>query len=110
MQVIDRESNEEQRLSGIYGRMRSKSMNLTDIQLHHLITSWLADRNEVGAIGPNFSMALALLQGHENVTVTDIDDIHDQNFKEAAVRDYILLCNRIIFNREVAQIKQLIGI
>jgi hypothetical protein len=55
-------------------------------------------------------MTLALLEGRKNEIVTDIDDIHDKNFKEAAVRDYILSCNRIKFNREVAQIKQLIGI
>jgi hypothetical protein len=110
MQVIDRESNEEQRLSEIYRRAKSRIMNLTDIQLHHLITSWLADRIYVGAIGPNFSMALALLECRENEIVTDIDDINNKNFREAAVRDYILSCYQLKFNREVAQIKQLIGI
>lgn len=89
MVYVKPDEQERNRLLNIYWETESKCHNFTDFQLYAFVTAWLSDKDEPNGIGPNFTMALAYMENTADVAVTDADF-----FKEAAIRDYILTCER----------------
>lgn len=91
MQRIRPEGREQVRLENIYLTMKGRCCNLTDFEMHSFITAWISDKDEYRGIGPKFSMALAY---YENTVHELINDLNADQMKEAAIRDYILTCQR----------------
>jgi hypothetical protein len=75
--------------SAIYINMLNKCQFIDDNTIQSFINAWIDDRNEEDMIGLNFSIAVSFYEIFKNEPYTDLFF-----FKECAVRDYILSCDR----------------
>jgi hypothetical protein len=101
---VNPKNDEEKRLKEIYTQ-KKESMVLTTAQIYCLIYAWSLDIDELFAIGPEFTIVLARLENREDEIVTNTN-MHDEFFKEAAVRDYIL--SRDELKEELASIMEVV--